>query len=112
MPAYDSIEEYLAEAPEEGRAAYERVLAAVHADAPDATVRFSYGIPTFFVDGRRLLHAATWKDHLALYPPPPGVDVSSHLHGKGTIRIPYAAPWPTELVQAVVAGHLARVGRD
>ncbi len=111
MPAPASVEDYLASATEEGRAAYARVADVVHAHAPDAEVRISYGIPTFFVGGKRLLHAAAWQDHLAIYPVPPGVDVGTHLHGKGTIRFPYAEDWPTELVETIVAGHLARIGR-
>lgn len=110
-PTYDSVEDYLEAAPAEGRTAYARLREVVLAHAPEAEVRFSYGIPTFFVGGRRLLHTATWQDHLAVYPPPPGVDVGSHLHGKGTIRLPYADPWPADLVEQVVVGHLHRIGR-
>lgn len=111
MPRHDSVEQYLEATSDDGRAAYARVEQVVRAHAPDAEERISYGIPTFFVGGKRLLHAATWEDHLAIYPPPPGLDVGDHLHGKGTIRFPYAQEWPAELVEAIVVGHLKRIGR-
>ena len=110
MPRTDDVEHYLSSANDEGRQAYGRVEQVVLAHAPEAEVRISYGIPTFFVGGRRLLHTAAWQDHLAIYPVPPGVDVGEHLHGKSTIRLPYAQDWPAELVEAVVAGHLERIG--
>ncbi len=111
MPRPEGVEDYLEAATDDGRAAYGRVEQVVRAHAGDAEVRISYGIPTFFVGGKRLLHAAAWKDHLAIYPPPPDVDVGDHLHGKGTIRIPYAEDWPADLVESIVVGHLTRIGR-
>ena len=107
----ESVEQYLENASEDGRSAYARVEQVVLTRAPDAEVRINYGIPTFFVGGRRLLHTAAWQDHLAIYPPPPGVDVGDHLHGKGTIRFSYAQEWPAGLVEAIVDGHLHRLGR-
>lgn len=113
----DSLTEYLAAQSEEGRAAIAVVRGLVQARDPQAEERLSYGIPTFFVGGRRLLHTAGWGEHLAIYPipaSPPGdpglrADLTPYIKGKGTLHFRYAVSLPTELLARVVDAHFARL---
>lgn len=126
MPKYDSVADYDAACNDEARAALAEVRevidALVPADVPREE-RLSYGIPTLFVHGKRVVHYAAWDAHLAFYPIPASPDADPSLtedlapfvKGKGTLHFPYAgssrsAGMPTALIARVVAAHLARLG--
>ncbi len=116
-PASDAVDSYLARVPETGRAFYLGIRELVQQHAPEATETLSYNMPTFVVDGHRLLHASAWKEHLAIYPLPPAEDLGpqaateleAHSSGASTLKLPYTQDFPTLLVDAVVRAHLARV---
>lgn len=110
---------YLSEAPEDGQQGYARIRALVHARAGERPVaeRLSYKIPTFFVDGKRLLHVGVWGDYLAIYPIPVSTtdsalseELARHVEGKGTLHFRYAEEWPGDLIERVVLAHVERLG--
>ena len=110
MPA--TVDEYVAALPEDVAAIVERLRGVVHEVVPDAGERISYGMPTFTLDGRPLVHVAAWKKHIALYPLPPmdgdlAGDVAPYQGTPDTLRLPLGRPIPYELVQRVV-GELLR----
>jgi len=113
----DAVERYLETAPETGRDFYRALRDLVLRHAPGATTTLSYNMPTFVVDGRRLLHASAWKEHLAIYPLPPADDLDAEAtaaleersSGASTLKLLYREEFPTDLVDAVVRAHLARV---
>ena len=116
-PSSDAVESYLERAPETGRAFFLGVRELVQRHAPEATETLSYNMPTFLVDGHRLLHASAWKEHLAIYPLPPAeyldadatTSLAAHSSGASTLKLLYKDEFPTLLVDAVVRAHLARV---
>ena len=113
----DAVARYLERTSDAGRAAYGAVREIVLRHEPSATETLSYAMPTFVVGGVRLLHASAWKAHLAIYPLPDGRDLdpqasaalAHHSSGASTLKLPYSEPFPTDLVDAVVRAHLARV---
>ena len=113
----DAVARYLDSASDAGRGAYLAVRELVLRHAPDATETLSYNMPTFVVGGSRLLHASAWKEHLSIYPLPEESDLdpeasaalAAHSSGASTLKLPYREPFPTELVDAVVRAHVARV---
>ena len=113
----DAVDRYLESAPEAGRDFYRAVRDLVLRHAPDAGQTLSYNMPTFVVDGHRLLHASAWKEHLAIYPLPPAEDLDAeataaleaHSSGASTLKLLYREEFPTLLVDAVVRAHLARL---
>ncbi|HET6967559.1 MAG TPA: DUF1801 domain-containing protein [Ornithinibacter sp.] len=113
----DPVQRYLDSASDAGRASYLAVRDLVLRHAPDATETLSYTMPTFVVDGSRLLHASAWKEHLSIYPLPDEGDLDpqalaeleAHSSGASTLKLPYREPFPTDLVDAVVRAHVARV---
>lgn len=112
----DAVDRYLETAPETGRTYYLALRDLVAQHAPGATETLSYNMPTFLVDGRRLLHASAWKEHLAIYPLPPAQDLDAetaaaleaHSSGASTLKLLYREAWPAALVDAVVRAHVAR----
>ena len=113
----DAVERYLETAPAAGREFFLRLRELVRRAAPGATESLSYNMPTFLVDGDRLLHASAWKEHLSIYPLPPAEDLdpaaaedlAQHSSGASTLKLPYGQEFPTDLVDAVVRAHVARV---
>lgn len=114
----EEVTAYLSQSPGDGRERYALVRAEVLAQAGEGRVseRLSYKLPTFFVDGRVLLHVGLWADHLAVYPVPESGsdasltdDLARHRKSKGTLHFPYADEWPSGLVTRLVAAHLERL---
>jgi uncharacterized protein YdhG (YjbR/CyaY superfamily) len=105
------VDEYVAALPDEAAAIVGRLRRLVHAVVPDAGEKISYGMPTFTLDGRPLVHVAAWKKHVALYPLPPmddelARDVAPFRGTEDTLRLPLGRPIPYELVERVVAALL------
>ena len=96
MPRYASVDDYLASLPEEQRAVMAEVERRVLAVAPGAERVIRYDMPTWQVEGRSLVHAAAWKQHVSLYPVPPAgdlaldADLAAYAGAKGTLTLPYA----------------------
>ena len=77
----------------------------IHAVAPDATEKISYGIPTFFLYGN-LVHFAAFKNHVSFFPASSGVlkfskELSMYKTSKGTIQFPLDKPIPYDLIQKI-----------
>jgi uncharacterized protein YdhG (YjbR/CyaY superfamily) len=113
----DEVTAYLQQSPTDGQQRYALVRTEVlgQAGAERVGERLSYKMPTFFVDGRVLLHVGLWDEHLAIYPVPDSTtdaaladDLAPHRKSKGTLHFPYAEPWPAELIARIVAAHLER----
>jgi len=109
---------YLQQAPAQGAERYALVRSAVLRQVSEDRVgeRLSYKMPSFFVDGRVLLHVGLWDEHLAIYPVPDSAtdaaleaDLTPYRKAKGTLHFRYADPWPAELIDRIVAAHLERI---
>lgn len=103
-----SIDEYIAAYPADVRArldAIRRLIREVLPAGAEETIR--YGIPTFRLRGRNLIHFAAHARHLSLYPAPRGVEsfaeeLAGYRGGKGTLQLPLADPLPLDLIRRIV----------
>lgn len=116
-PDETAVRAYLEQSPPPGQDRYALIRSAVHAQLPPSRVseRLSYKMPTFFVDAKVLLHVGLWEEHLAIYPVPESgtdaaltEDLEPYRKGKGTLHFRYADDWPVELINRIVAAHIAR----
>jgi uncharacterized protein YdhG (YjbR/CyaY superfamily) len=103
-----AVDEYLAGLPDEAREVMAELRRTVLAVVPDAGERISYGMPTFTLDGRSLVHLAAWKRHAGLYPLPrldPDLEreVAPYRGAKDAMQLRYDRPVPYDLVGRVVA---------
>ena len=102
-----SVDAYLAALDDGVRERMAELRSLVHRVVPDAGERISYGMPTFTVDGRAVVHLAAWKRHIALYPVPPlppglAEQVAPWRAAKDALRLPHDRPLPLPLVAAVL----------
>lgn len=102
-----TIDEYLANVPEDKRAALVRLRNQIRASAPDATEAISYGLPAFRLEGRWLVGFSATKKHCSFYTGAgPIQEHAEELAGyqlwKGTINFPPDRPLPPQLVSQLV----------
>ena len=104
---FTTIDEYINTFPADIQPILEKVRQAIHKAAPEAAETISYGIPTFNLNGKRLVFFAGWKHHISLYPIPAGDEafqqkISQYKRAKGTIQFPLDNPIPYDLVEKIV----------
>jgi len=102
-----SIDEYIAEFPEETQRMLKEMRAIIKDVAPEATETISYAIPTFDLDGRHLVHFAAYAKHVGFYPVPSGMtafaeELSAYKRGKGSAQFPLGQPLPADLIRRIV----------
>jgi uncharacterized protein YdhG (YjbR/CyaY superfamily) len=107
-PVFQSVDAYLAAQPEGVRDALSRVRAAIRKAVPDAEESISYNMPTYKLDGERLVYFAAWKAHVSLYAATAGVvaalgdALKAYPIEKGTIRFSLDRPMPVKLIERIV----------
>jgi len=104
---FRSVDEYVAAQPDAARAALERVRKAIRKAIPRVEESISYNMPTYKVDGVRIVHLAAWKTHFSLYGATPAVleqfgdELRAYEIEKGTIRFPLDEPVPEKLIERI-----------
>jgi uncharacterized protein YdhG (YjbR/CyaY superfamily) len=102
-----TVDDYIAAQPEPVREILQRVRAAIRKAVPDAEESITYRIPTYKVDGRRVLYFAGWKKHYSLYPATDRLvaafkeELAPYEISKGTIRCPLTQPVPAKLIERI-----------
>ena len=108
VPAHKprTVDEYLAAFPDDVREILEKVRATVREAAPGAAESISYGIPTFDVNGRHLVHFAAFKRHVSFFPTSSPIPVfekelAPYRTSRGTIQFPLGTPVPYDLIKRI-----------
>lgn len=101
-----TIDEYIAQFPDDVQERLQTMRATIHAAAPDATEAIAYGMPTFRFNGN-LVHFGAFKSHIGFYPTPNGLDefkdrLAVYKGAKGSVQFPFDQPLPLELVTDIV----------
>jgi len=110
-----TVDEYLAAAPSDKRAALTKLRAAIKAAAPKATESLSYGIVGYKQNGQRVAYFGYWKAHIALYGTSSrfikthAAELKPYVQSKGTIQFPSDKPLPAALVTKIVKARVAEV---
>lgn len=103
----ETIDEYISGYPENVQSLLKKMRKAIKESAPDAEESITYLIPTFKLNGRRLVYFAAFKNHIAFFPTTTGREIfgkelSTYKGGKGTIQFPLDEPIPFDLVAKIV----------
>ena len=110
-----TVDEYIASFEPEVRERLEQVRAIIGERLPEATETISYGIPTFDLNGRHVVHFAGYAHHVGLYPTPSGMEafeeeLRAFKTGKGSVRFPLSDSLPADLIARIVDFRKAEVG--
>ncbi len=111
-----TIDDYIARYPEEVQMILNRIRAIIREEAPDATEKISYQMPTFYLNGN-LVHFGAFKNHIGLYPTPSGVEafqeeLSAYKGAKGSVQFPLDRPFPYDLIRRIVAYRVAEARKE
>ena len=101
-----SIDEFIASYPKEVQDILQQIRQAIQKAAPEAKEKISYGIPTFTLNGKNLIHFSAYDKHIGLYPGAQAVadfadKLTEYETSKGTIRFPLDKPIPFDLVDKI-----------
>lgn len=102
----NSIDEYIAEQPEEMRPLLQSIRDTIRKAVPDAIEKISWQMPTFW-QKENLIHFAAHKKHIGLYPGGEATtEFAERLAGyktsKGTIQLSLGKPIDYELIADIV----------
>lgn len=97
------IEEFIARYPATVQVILQKIRAVIHKSAPKAEEAMSYGIPTFKLNGKNLVHFSAFKEHIGFYPTPTGIEkfkteLSAYESAKGSVKFPLNKPIPYTLI--------------
>ena len=109
-----TIDAYIANFPPDVQVILQQIRATIRAAAPDAAEKINYGIPTFTLGGRNLVHFAAFKNHVGFYPTPSGMErfhaeLAGYKGAKGSVQFPLDRPIPYELIAAITRFRVAEV---
>jgi uncharacterized protein YdhG (YjbR/CyaY superfamily) len=101
-----TIDEYIAQFPENVRKILEQFRQTIRKIAPEAEETISYQMPAFR-QKRILVYFAAFENHIGFYPTPTGIEkfrkeLSEYEVSKGTVRFPIDKPVPYALVEKIV----------
>lgn len=104
--SYQTIDEYISLFSPEVQKILQELRSVIKEAAPDAQVKISWQMPTFFLHGN-LVHFAAQKKHIGLYPGASGIENFKHQfaeykYSKGAVQFPIHKPIPFELVREIV----------
>ncbi|MBR6207686.1 MAG: DUF1801 domain-containing protein [Oscillospiraceae bacterium] len=110
-----TIDEYIAAQEEAIRPVLCRVRGILQSALPEAEERISWSMPTYW-KGRNIIHFAAAKKHLGIYPGDEATaafagELTDYDTSKGTIRLPYEAPLPAELIRRIAEWCFAKYAK-
>lgn len=108
------VDDYIAQFSPEVQQKLQKVREVIAACAPDANEVMSYGIPTFDLQKKHLVHFAAFKKHIGFFPGSEAIVVfKSQLEGyktsKGTIQFLFDEPIPFALVKKIVVYRIKKI---
>ena len=100
-----TIDEYIAQFPENTREILTQIRAIIRQAAPSASEAIKYMMPTFVLNGN-LVHFAAQKKHIGFYPSPSGIEQFKDEFGpykwsKGAVQFPLDRPIPYDLIRRI-----------
>ncbi len=106
-----SIDEYIRSFPEHIQEKLIEIRRIIKENAPDATERISYQMPTFYLNGN-LVHFAGYEKYIGFYPTPSGIEAfkgefKGYKYSKGAVQFPLDEPLPVDLIKRIVRFRVA-----
>ncbi len=110
MQTINTVDDYIAQFPEEMQEKLRELRATIKAIAPGAQERISYSMPFYEYKGR-LVYFQLWKKYIGLYIPPPIVeehasDLAGYQTTKSAIHLPLDKQLPLDLVKTLVQARM------
>ena len=110
----NDIDDYIAGFPADVQKVLEKIRRTIRKAAPKAEESISYQIPTYKIDGERLIYFAGFAKHVSVYPAPREAkefkkELAAYKGGKGTVQFPLDKPIPFDLITRIVKFKLQKM---
>lgn len=107
MDSFNNVDEYISSFSEDTQVKLEEMRNLIKKVHPDAVETISYGIPTYKINNKTIVHFGGAKKHIGLYPGAAIValfkdQLDQYEISKGTIRLPLDKPLPESLIKEIV----------
>lgn len=107
MKMAKNIDAYIQDFPKNIQKILNQIRQTIQKLVPKAEITISYGIPTFKLFGKNLVHFAAWKNHIGFYATPSGnkafkKELTKFQGSKGSVHFPLDRPMPLGLVKKIV----------
>lgn len=102
-----TIDEYVGGFPRTVQSLLRKVRQTIEKAAPDAQETISYGIPTFVLNGKKLVWFGAFTSHVGFYPGAAAIaafrkELSGYKSSKGSVQFPFDEPLPLDLIARIV----------
>ena len=106
-----TVDEYIAQFPEDVQQILSKVRTVIKASAPAAKEKISYQMPCFYLKGS-LVWFGGHTHHIGFYPTSSGIEafkdeLSGYKWSKGAVQFPLDQPMPYELIRRIVKFRVA-----
>jgi len=113
----EEIIKYISNFPKDIQNVLREIRSVIQSIAPQATEKISYGIPTFVLNGKNLVHFAAFKNHYSFFPTSSGVehfkkDLKKYKISKGTIQFPVDEEIPYALIEKITKFRVKEITKD
>lgn len=101
------INEYIKTFPPLVQKVLRKIRSEIKDMVPEAEESISYGMPTFKLNGKNLVHFAGWEKHIGFYPTPNGIEdfkkeLAKYKGAKGSVQFSLSEPIPYALIKKIV----------
>ena len=105
--SFTPIDEFISNYPPKVQIILQKIRALIQKSAPGAEEAMAYGIPTFKLNSKNLVHFSAFKEHIGFYPTPTGIEkfkkeLSAYEWAKGSVKFPLNKPIPYALITKIV----------
>lgn len=112
MQKHETIDSYILDFPPEVQKRMEELRKLIKRLAPESEELISYGIPTFDLNGKHLIHFGAFAKHISIYPFPSGIEEfktygTDYKTATGTIQFPHDRELPMDIIERIVKFRLA-----
>lgn len=109
-----TIDEYIKAQPKKFRATLQTIRKTIKKAVPKAEEAIRYGMPTFRLKNKNMVHFASHKAHYAFYPTPTPIlkfskELEAYDTSKGTIRFPMDTEIPHNLITQIVKFRVSEI---
>ena len=111
------IDTYIKKYPPEIQQILENVRQTIRKIAPDAVETISYGIPTFDLNKKHLVHFAAFKMHIGFFPTASPIpyfskELQPYKTSKGTIQFPINKEIPYDLIKKITQFRIDQLEKE
>lgn len=102
----ENIDEYIKLFSKSTQEILKKIRQTIAKAAPKAEETINYGMPTFKLNKKNLVHFAAYDSHIGFYPTPSGIkafekEISKYKYAKGSVQFPLDQPIPYDLIKKI-----------